>query len=397
MPTRRLARTNAERDAALRNGKIRKDQVPPMLVIPYTATTITRIDTFQPQYRLKFQAVTLAKKAQTDLSPLIADALQKAVWYQLDFIEALNKAIRRGEFTASDRTLYHLDANDSTLPRITTESDVTTWGENINDGETARIAGGGAPITFPSLAQVNTAVAAFNTLNAQQAVAKMLYDTAQEELEVLNPEADKLILKMWNETETAFDEGDKPSMRRKCREWGVVYVPIPGEPISPEEYSIIGTTTDSVTGLPIDNVAYRLLPPDVLLLGDAQGKYFIGVLPEGTYSLEALKPGYEGETITGIVVTDGSITTVDFQLTPESTGNISGTVTQGGVPVAANITITGIPGGVTTDPSGNYIFNDIPAGTHNVRAELASNPSIFQTQTITIMPGITTTVNFIFP
>lgn len=397
MPIRRLPRADAERDAALRNAKIRKDTIPAMPVIPYTAGTITRIDTFQPAYRLKFQAVTTAKNTQTGLTASIIQAQKQVVFYEQDFIEALNKAIRRGEFLASVRSLYHLDVNDPSLPRITTESDITTWGQNINDGETARIAAGGAPITFPSLAQVNAAVSAFNSLNQQQENAKALYDIAQEQLEAQNPEADKLILKMWNETETAFDEGDKASMRRKCRQWGVVYIPSPGEVISPDEFSITGTITDSVTGLPVSNAAVVVQSPETIVTTDAQGKYFVPLQPAGSYIIFVHKDGYIEHTVGGVVVTDGAITIRDIEITPGAAGTVAGNVTKAGVPAAASITIAGMAGGVTTDPMGNYINDNVPEGPQVVKCALDSDPTNFQTQNIIVSAGGIITVNFVFP
>ncbi|MES2620976.1 MAG: carboxypeptidase regulatory-like domain-containing protein, partial [Bacteroidota bacterium] len=78
-------------------------------------------------------------------------------------------------------------------------------------------------------------------------------------------------------------------------------------------------------------------------------------------------------------------------------GGIQGNVTQGGAPVAATVTVNGLPGGVSTDPSGNYNLNDIPVGSQTVRATLVSDPLVFQEQSITVIAGVTTTVNFMFP
>lgn len=400
MPTRRLARTDAERDAALRNGKNRKDAIPPPSKIPYTADTIMRIDLFQPAYRLNYLAVASAKNGQTGFSPAIEQARKQAVLYEQDFIEALNKAIRRGEFPASVRSFYLLDVNSSTLPRIVTESEVTTWGQNINDGETARIAAGGAPITFPSLAQVNAATANFNTLNQQQENAKELYDTAQEQLEAQNAEADKLILKMWNETETAFDEGDKASMRRRARQFGVVYIPNQGETPSPDDFSIMGKATDSTTGQALGDVAIRVVETDTIVITNAQGEYFMGIHPPGTYTIEVTKAGYATQNIPGVVVTAGSITTLNIQLSiAVATGTVSGNVKQMGINVnGASIWVNGFPLlTTTTDINGNYTINNVPAGAQALTAKLPPpSPAMPQIQNTTVMAGAEVNVSFNF-
>jgi hypothetical protein len=90
-------------------------------------------------------------------------------------------------------------------------------------------------------------------------VLKTAYDTAQEAVNELNPDADKVILRMWNEIETTFDTGDKPSMKHKAREWGVVHIPTPGETPTADDYSVVGGATDSTTNLPLANVVVELI------------------------------------------------------------------------------------------------------------------------------------------
>jgi len=36
-------------------------------------------------------------------------------------------------------------------------------------------------------------------------------------------------MRLWNTIETAFNNGYRPSMRRKAREWGVIYTIAKGE------------------------------------------------------------------------------------------------------------------------------------------------------------------------
>lgn len=400
MPTRRLPRYNQERHDAMRQAKERKDAVPPPLIIPFTANTILRLDTLQPVYKTKYQAVSTAKNAQTAISVIVNDTKELAVFHIQDFIVNLNNGIRRKLILPTARNLYNIPVNDTNLPYLGSENDIVTWGENIDAGETARIAAGGVPITFPSLAQVNTAVNNFKAANQLQANAKDAYDAAQEVVEADNPEADKLILKMWNEIETAFDEGNKPSMRRKCREWGVVYVLTPGEEPSPEEFSMMGTITDSVTGLPVSNAAVVVQSPEIIVTTDALGKYFVPLRPAGTVTIFVHKDGYVDQTTGGITITEGAITVFDMQLSPgvtPETGTITGTVTKAGAPALANVTVDGLAGGVVTNPGGNYTLESIPEGPQTIRATLTANPIEVLTQNITVIAGETVTVNFVFP
>lgn len=393
MPTRRLPRTDSERDAALRNAKTRKDVIPPPAVIPFTANTITRLDALQPVYRSKILAVNNAKNAQTALTQTVESARKTGVYLIHDFIETLNRSIRRGLLTPSARTFYGIAVTDETLPRITSESELTTWGLNLAEGEAARIAAGGAPIPFPTIAQVTAGITAFNNANGLQANAKETYDAAQEALAAENSEADKLILKMWNEIEAAFDEGDKASMRRKAREWGVVYVPNAGEAPSPDDYSIIGKVTDTVTGAALEDANVYVGETNSAYQTDSQGNYYIPVLTPGNYHLTFLHNGYDNVN-KEVTVTAGVLATLNAQLAVATTGKIHGTVLQGGMVQPATVTAGGQS--TNTGAGGEYEIQNLPAGEQEVKAWLNSNPGNQQTQTVTIIAGGSTDVDFEF-
>ncbi len=400
MPRISRPESNIERNIALRNAKNRKDQVPPMPVIPYTPATITWLDTFQPLYKAAFDAVSEALQTQTNITAQAAHAKKLAIYYEQDFVLNLNRAIRREQFTASARTYYGIALDDDSTLKVTSENQLIDANDVLTNGEANRVADGGTPITFPSIGQVNTAVSNFVTLNNSQAPAMANFDLVQEALAAMNDEADRLILKLWNETETAFDTGDKPSMRRKCRDWGVIYKPSPGEAISPDEFSIKGKITENVTGpaVPVDEAEITVMETNTTVLSLGNGDYLVPFHPAGTYTLQVVKPGFVTNTITGVVVTTGAITTVNIQLTPTGTnGTVSGTVTQGGVGANANVSIDGFGMPVPTDGLGNYIIPDVPPGPQTVRAALASNPANFLTQNITVVAGVTSTVNFNFP
>ena len=96
-------------------------------------------------------------------------------------------------------------------------------------GETHRIAGGGAPMLDPALAEVQAALNAYTTKHNEQLRKKAAYDAAQEEVEAMRPAVDKMIKKLWNQIEFYFSEDTPSSLRRKARAWGVVYATRPDE------------------------------------------------------------------------------------------------------------------------------------------------------------------------
>jgi hypothetical protein len=397
MPTRKLPHSAKARLKALQTGKIRKDAIPAPAVIPYSAPTMAKLDLVYPVYKLKVEAMETALQAQTSVSGSLKDKTQMAIWLISDFFSALQSAIRRKKFEPSVRAFYGLAVSDDKIPRIKAEADITFWGDKAATGEAARIAAGGSPISFPTIAEVTTAVTDFTTPNQAQEDAKFAYDSAQEAVEAENPEVDKLILKMWNETETAFDEGNKPSMRRKARQWGVVYVPNAGEAPSPDEFSIIGKVTDSATGLPLSDAAVMLPATGLIVLTDAQGNYFIEVQPPGAYDIEAYKIGYQPKEAKAVAVTAGQITTQNFVLEATTgVGEVKGTITEAGVGTAATVTVDGTSLTTTTDSNGTYSIPNVPIGNQTIRATLTANPASVQTQAINVTDGDTVYVDFDF-
>lgn len=398
MPSRRLANSNPTRFRAISAAKELKDAVPAPLIIPFTPGTITRLDTFYPLYKSKIEAGETALQAQLAISEQIKQARLLAEYHISDFYDALQRAIRRQVINASVRTFYGLDGSDATLPAVKTEADISFWGGKAATGEAARIAAGGAPITYPSITEVNTAVNAFKNLNQQQANAKIAFDTAQEAIANDNPEADKLILKMWNEIEATFDEGNKPSMRRKAREWGVVYIPSPGEAPSPDEFSIMGKITEQGTGTELNEVEILVTETATTVLSDAHGDYFIGILPPGSYTLQITKALHEVETLP-VTVTAGTITTLNVALNPVIilNGTVSGVVNLTGMPaMGVTVSVEGFPLlTTTTNASGQYTLVNIPIGMQTIRAQGGSVPG-FQTQNINVVAGPPITVNFNF-
>ncbi len=396
MPRRSLSNSNPKRYLALKTVYDRK-AVTPVASLPITAATATRFDLFYPIYKTHYLEVQSALAAQSNLTNQIKTAKQAASWIVSDMIDTLQNAVRRGKFDASVRGLYGLPVTTPLRPPIDTDQQILSWGEQVHDGETARIAAGGDPITFPSLAEVDAAVNAFKDLNLQQAAAKDTYDNAQETLQNDNIEADKLILKLWNEIEAAFDEGNKPNVRRRAREWGVVYVPNAGETPSPDDYSIMGTVTDAATGNPIAEVVVILTDTDVVEQTDAQGNYLIPVLPAGVYSLKIYKNGYALKDVSGVTVTEGAITTVNATLQAGAeTGSVNGRVLRMGMGVSGTVSIDGYPISAITDGSGNYTLNDVPSGNQSLRAFANDNPANQQTQPVTVPPDGNVTVDFNF-
>ena len=64
--------------------------------------------------------------------------VRNARMYISHFIQVLNLAAIRGEIKKGQKELYKLDPNNHTLPDLSTEENLITWGQNIIEGEQAR-------------------------------------------------------------------------------------------------------------------------------------------------------------------------------------------------------------------------------------------------------------------
>jgi hypothetical protein len=49
---------------------------------------------------------------------------------------------------------------------------------------------------------------------------------------------------------------------------------------------------------------------------DADGNYYFGILPAGTYSVRFRKDGYMEELKLGVVIANGVLTTLDVEMNP---------------------------------------------------------------------------------
>ncbi len=151
---------------------------------------------------------------------------------------------------------------------------------------------------------------------------------------------------------------------------------------------ITGTVTDSVSSLPLPDIFIFVSGAAGVFSGyastNSSGKYRVNMnLATGSYNLSVLFPkGYLSKEVSGIAVTAGLETTVDFTLDPS--GIISGRVTAlpGGQPVAG-ASVSAYSGSFTyfgntkTDASGYYnISSGLGTETYTVIAYFGSDTNM---------------------
>jgi len=154
--------------------------------------------------------------------------------------------------------------------------------------------------------------------------------------------------------------------------------------------TIIGTVTDASDGSQIDNA--RVVAGRYYIDTDSSGSYTLKGVKSRTYTITAYKDGYYPISKT-VVVTKDTTETVNFQLTPITTGPIIGIVTNAidGTPIeGARVAAGGRSD--ATDDSGSYTLSDILTGSHTITA---SKRGFYKSSTtVLVTEDNTAVVNF---
>lgn len=222
MPTRKLPRTDDERSAALSTCAAKALNTAPANWLITSAQNSTLSATLS-QWRSNRDAMPPALHAQTAATAAVDTALGKCARYNSHFIQVINLAIERGDLPASVRSYYQLPLAHAEVPLMNTCPLALLWAGNLKNGETARVAAGGAAMSWPTIAQVNTAATNCTNAESAQSTAKGSFDLAQESVAELRPTVDAVIKDLWDTIEFNLRADALPSLRRKAREWGVVY------------------------------------------------------------------------------------------------------------------------------------------------------------------------------
>lgn len=302
---RQLPASNIARKEALDAAKLKNTAMGVNSFL--TTPTKNRLLAIQPLYETKYNAIAGPKHTMNVLTAQKIIARQRCQMFCSHMVQVLNLAVDRGSFVKEDRAFYKLDVNTGNLPELGTEAQLIQFAKDVIQGETDRIAFGGAPLAFPDLVEVQAEFAAFEALLIPHTTAVDAYDTAQEALDAQNAEADKVIKKIWDEVETFYNEEDESSMRQNAREWGVVYVLVGGTK------KVSGIITDSITHLPIADVDVRFQNGNKTVTTDAQGFYDLSTTLMGDQTLIAEHDLYTTYT-TVITLVENQNQTKDFEM-----------------------------------------------------------------------------------
>jgi hypothetical protein len=223
MPYRRLPNTDKSRFKALQKAYQKGKELPPFK-LAFTQSTLQKVMSFLPRYENAIVHLKAAADFQKERNQEHLAQIKKVKMYISHFIQVVNMAIQRSELPLSILDYYSLNGYGCKVPALNTEVEICNIGRNLIDGETARIQKGLPPITNPTIAVVKVWYEKFldaytDRKNLQSATAR-----AQKDLAVLRPEADEIILAIWNEVENSFRDLPEELKREKASEYGLAYV-----------------------------------------------------------------------------------------------------------------------------------------------------------------------------
>ncbi len=316
MPRLDRPNTDNQRINAMRTAKAKYDSTA-LGSRAFSADTYARLDAFLPDYLREIQERGSALGRQAQATAEVAPGRRLMRLYISHFIGGLNNAILREELPASDRAFYQLNVSSGAVPRLSTDADLMLWAGNIVSGEAARTGEGGAPLSNPTAAQVESMRDTLRPRLEQLSNLRTAYDSEQEDVAALWNEADDILQDVWDEVLFHFRRDEPSSQRRKAREWGIAYRPSPGETPTPEDYSAKGVITDAATGLPLSDVEVGLEGTDISVTTDSEGLFYLPATTAGSYTLRASLDGYVTHT-QPVTIADSTLPEVNIALNPEA-------------------------------------------------------------------------------
>ena len=229
MPYRRLPNTDQARIRAMEKllEKIGMISVSEMAV---SLNTISKIRGLLNRFRRLSEYYKDCFDNQSKASRKHQENTKLARLYISHFIQVLNLAALRMEIKPAQKIYYGLQPNVHNVPDLISETALMEWGEKIIVGEMKRTSEGGIPIYNPTIAKVKVRYDIFVESNERQKNLQRLTAESLEDVTLMRPQVDELILDAWNQIEDYYK--DVPDVDKRldlCREYGIVYYYRAGE------------------------------------------------------------------------------------------------------------------------------------------------------------------------
>jgi hypothetical protein len=238
MATISFPKTAQEFLDAMQNAMNKAMTFPDKKTMAFSEATYLRLADFLPNYQRELSEAQSALVAQMNSTLAKEHGFDRTAMFISHYFQTFNNAIARGLFPATHRQFYYIDANDTKVPVINSATELQSWAAKVKEGDAKHILAGGRPITMPSAAEVEAEYQIFVGHRQAQTGLKDAYDKEQQDIKSLYGQVRLLVRDIWDEVEFYFRHETHESLRRRAREYGLVYLddfvnPETGEPVKP--------------------------------------------------------------------------------------------------------------------------------------------------------------------
>jgi hypothetical protein len=223
MPYRRLPNTDIARIRAMKAAVKKGTSLPPFQ-LAFSQPLFLKIKPFLAAFEKAVQDQRNAANMQANKNKDYLKVFKKAQMYISHFIQVLNFTILRGELPAKVRNFYGFEMESNKVPSLNSEEELIETGHKLIKGEHNRTMNGGTPILNPKISLVSMHFEKFLEMHDSQKKLKENSTKANFNVASLRTKADELILELWNQVENHFEDQNQVEKRKKCEEYGLVYV-----------------------------------------------------------------------------------------------------------------------------------------------------------------------------
>jgi len=223
MPYRRLPNTDSSRLKALEISLKKGQDIPPFN-LAFSQSSYQKVQSFLPLWQKSLIENKTTFNVQIKNNKEYLKKQKKAKIYISHFIQVINMGIIRGELPASIKNYYKLPIDDKKIPSLNTENDIIYWGENTILGETKRKMEGHSPITNPTIAIVKVHYDNFIEAYKFQKTLQKNHARTLQNIASLRKNADEIILHIWNDVESFFNNLSEDQKRIEAQKYGITYV-----------------------------------------------------------------------------------------------------------------------------------------------------------------------------
>lgn len=222
MPYRRLPNTDIARIRALKQAIEKtsntdfQELAVSLGVIERARNAVNRFDKLRSQYLQTLDVQVTANKT-------FQSKAKSARMYISHFIQVLYMSVMRAEIKQDSLEMYGLQDMNFVVPDLSSNEQIMEWGHKIIDGENARIAKGGVPISNPRVTKVNVMYSIFKESYQAQLQHKAATDKVINEISEYRKEVDDIILQIWDEVEEFNSKYPQNKRLDYNKEYGIIY------------------------------------------------------------------------------------------------------------------------------------------------------------------------------